>query len=232
MPVIGVLEAGAPPAELADRFDGYPRMAAELLGEGFDIRAYDVRAGELPASPTAHDGWLITGSSNGVYDPEPWIAPLADFVVRAAGQAPMVGICFGHQLMAQAFGGEVVKSPKGWGIGLHEYRIEGTAPWIDDPAPVRLAVSHQDQVVAVGPAAEVIGGSEFTPYGIVAYPKLRAVSIQAHPEFEPDYARALIELRRGKRFDAPFADAALASLSGPNDRRRVGRWLARFLAGK
>ena len=140
----------------------------------------------------------------------------------------MVGICFGHQLMAETFGGQVVKSPKGWGIGLHRYEIARTASFMDSDAPITLPVSHQDQVVAVGADAEVLGGSEFTPFGMIAYPALNAVSIQAHPEFDPAYARALIVARRGKRYEEHLADAALATLDGPNDRARVGGWLKRF----
>jgi GMP synthase-like glutamine amidotransferase len=85
-------------------------------------------------------------------------------------------------------------------------------------------------VVALGPACEQVGGSAFTPFGMLAYPQRRAFSIQAHPEFAPDYATALVDSRRGQPFDAPTADAAVQSLAGPNDRHRVAAWLRRFLA--
>ncbi|MGE0315709.1 MAG: type 1 glutamine amidotransferase [Lautropia sp.] len=226
---LGILEAGAPPPRLAVAFDRYAGMVATLLGPDVAPRAYDVRQGEWPATPLECGAWLVTGSSAGVYDPLPWIPTLEAFMREAAGRRPMVGICFGHQLMAQAFGGAAAKSPKGWGIGLHRYRIDDAPGWIDDAADVRLPVSHQDQVTAVPDDARVVGGSAFTPYGIVAYPSRRAMSIQAHPEFEPRYARALIEHRRGDRFDAATADAAIASLYGEDDRPRVGGWLRRFL---
>lgn len=226
---LGLLEAGAPPAALADRFESYGDMVLRLLGPGFTGRAYDVRAGQFPDSPAACDGWVITGSSAGVYDPDPWIAPLTAFVQAASGRAPMLGICFGHQLMAQAFGGEVIKSPKGWGVGLHTYDVERPAGWMDAAPQVRLAASHQDQVVAVGEGCERVGGSVFTPFGMLAYPERRAFSIQAHPEFAPDYATALVDSRRGRTLDAPTADAAVQSLAGPNDRERVAGWLRRFL---
>jgi len=173
--------------------------------------------------------WLITGSAAGVYDPEPWIGPLKAFIQTASGRTPMVGICFGHQIMAEAFGGQVVKSPKGWGIGLHRYEVSRAADWMGDAAPVNLPVSHQDQVVALGDGGEVLGGSDFTPFGMVAYPTRRAFSIQAHPEFTPNYAKALIALRRGKRFEEAHADAATATFEVADDRKRVGSWLSRFL---
>lgn len=226
---LGILETGGPPADLADRFQSYGNMVRRMLGPAFRARTYDIRAGALPQSPAECDGWLVTGSATGVYDPEPWIPALVTFLRDASGKAPMVGICFGHQLMAEAFGGRVIKSPKGWGVGLHRYEIAQAAPWMDGAAPISLPVSHQDQVVAIGPGCEVLGGSAFTPFGLLAYPGRNAISMQPHPEFEPDYAQALIESRRGSRLDNAAADAAIASLAGPNDRERVAIWLRRFL---
>ena len=227
---LGILEAGAPPPDLGPRFGGYAGMVGALLGDAFVYRTYEISAGDLPKQSGECDAWLITGSAAGVYDPEPWIAPLKNFIRSAASAAPMVGICFGHQLMAEAFGGQVVKSPKGWGIGLHGYDIARTADWMDSPRPIRLPVSHQDQVVALGDGAVRLGGSDFTPLAMIAYPDRRAFSLQAHPEFTPEYARALLELRRGKRFSETDADAAIDTLGGENDRDRVGGWITRFLA--
>jgi len=229
---IGILETGTPPPDLKDQFGGYDAMSGRLLGEAFTYRAYKVREGDMPASADECDGWLITGSAAGVYDPDPWIGALKTFITALAGRAPMVGICFGHQLMAEAFGGQVVKSPKGWGIGLHRYDIAKPASFMDSVAPITLPVSHQDQVVAIGPGAETLGGNDFTPFGIIAYPDRGAISIQAHPEFDPAYARALIVARRGKRYDELLADTALASLTEPNDRARVGGWLQRFFKSR
>ena len=75
---------------------------------------------------------MITGSAAGVYDPLPWIAPLKDFLVSAKGRAKLVGVCFGHQVMAEAFGGKVIKSPKGWGLGLHAYEVVRREGWMDE----------------------------------------------------------------------------------------------------
>jgi GMP synthase-like glutamine amidotransferase len=226
---VGVLEAGFPPENMVGRFGTYGNMFRRLLGPAFKLQMFDVQAGEYPTETDDCEAYLITGSSSGVYDGDPWIAPLEDFVRENVGAKRMVGICFGHQLMAQALGGKAEKSPKGWGIGLHRYDLTTKAPWMDDIHPIALPVSHQDQVTAIGPDARVLGGSEFTPFGLVDYPKLKAVSLQAHPEFDPDYAVALIESKRGGRFDAATADAAIASLREPNDRRRVTVWLRRFL---
>ena len=226
---LGILETGAPPDDLIDRFGGYGAMMGRMLGPTFHTQIYDVRSGQLPADGRERDAWLITGSAAGVYDPDPWIVELKTFIRDAAGQAPMLGICFGHQVIAEALGGEVIKSPKGWGMGLHTYAVSRAYPWMDDTASISLSVSHQDQVVSPPAGAEVVASSAFTPLAMLAYPQHRALSLQAHPEFEADYTRALIESRRGTRIDAAFADEAIRSLAGKDDRQRVAGWLRRFL---
>lgn len=226
---VGILQTGGPPPPLDQRFGSYSTMVRELLGPQHEFTTFDVRAGELPRRADICDAYVITGSASGVYDADSWIGPLKDFLRDAGGQTAMVGICFGHQIMAEAFGGQVVKSPRGWGIGLHRYDIGQRADWMDDARAIAVPASHQDQVVKLPADARVLGGSEFTPYGIVEYPQRRAMSLQSHPEFSPEYATALIELRRASKYTSEQADRALATLREPNDRARVGGWLAQFL---
>lgn len=227
---LGILKTGRPPLPAIAQFGTYPDMFRRLLGaDAYNWRAYAVDEGELPASPTECDGYLITGSSAGVYEHLPWIAPAEDFLRAARGKAALVGVCFGHQLMAQAFGGQVIKSPKGWGVGEHEYRVLIREPWMDNDVPIRLPASHQDQVVSLPPGAEVFAASDFTPFAGLAWPGELAMSIQPHPEFEPAYAISLIEHRRGGTYPDDQADRAVASFGAPDDRARVGRWIANFL---
>jgi GMP synthase-like glutamine amidotransferase len=229
---VGILETGAPPGELVGRFGDYPAMFKRLLGDGFDYTVIDVAGGEALPSPEACDTWLVTGSSAGVYDDLPWIGPLMDFLRAARGRAALVGVCFGHQIMAEAFGGKVVKSDKGWGVGLQTYAVTEHEPWMDAAAAaIAVPGSHQDQVVVQPPATRVIATSDFTPFGALAYDDQPAISIQLHPEFDPAYAKALIESRRGSRYTDAQADAAIASLDAPNDNARVGAWIRRFLLG-
>ncbi len=226
---LAILETGAPPDDLVGRYGDYPAMFRRLLlGEGDSAETFDVTAGRLPADPSAFDACLVTGSSAGVYDPLPWIAPLKAFLTAASGRTALVGVCFGHQVMAEAFGGRVIKSPKGWGVGLHRYETR-PGGWLSDLPALAVAASHQDQVVEPPQDARVVAASDFTPFGALHYPKRRAISIQLHPEFEPAYARALIEARRGTRYTDEQADAAAASYVGPSDRLEVGRRLRRFI---
>lgn len=229
---LGILKTGHPPEPLAARFGGYPDMFRQLLGpQTHDYTVFAADQGELPATPTACDAWLVTGAACGVYDDLPWIGPLMDFLRAARGQAALVGVCFGHQVMAQAFGGQVIKSPKGWGVGAHDYQVLTVEPWMDEEASViRLPASHQDQVVVPPPGAEPFAASDFTPYGSLVWRDQPAMSLQLHPEFDPAYAIALIEARRGKRFSDEQAAAAIATYAGRDDRVRVGGWINRFLA--
>jgi GMP synthase-like glutamine amidotransferase len=215
---------------MAERYGSYPRMFETLLrADGLSFRAYDVTAGEWPKAGE-FDALLITGSSAGAYDPLPWIAPLKAFLNEAKAK-PMVGICFGHQIMAEAFGGHVEKFARGWGVGLNRYRVLEREPWMDAAAEFAIPASHQDQVVTLPPGARVIAASDFTPYAALAYGDKPAISFQGHPEFAPAYAEALIENRRGTRLSEAQADTAVASLEEPNDRERVGRWIVDFLKG-
>jgi len=225
---IGILRTGAPPGDLGARFGPYDAMFARLLGSDFAVRAYDVQAGELPPGPDAHPGFLVTGSAAGVYEPLPWIAPLLAFLREANGRTKLVGICFGHQAMAEALGGRVEKSERGWGIGLQDYELWESAPWMGEAPPGRIAVpvSHQDQIVVPPPGARVLAGNAFTPFGLLEWEDRPAISMQFHPEFEPAYAQALIEHRRAR---VPGPDAAIASLERPNDRALVAEWITAFL---
>jgi len=229
---LGILETGAPPESARERFGDYPSMFRDLLGpQAYAYTTFDVAGGTLPAAVEAADAYVVTGSSAGVYDPLPWIEPLKDFLRAARGRAPLIGVCFGHQVMAEAFGGKVIKSPKGWGVGLHRYDVLAQEPWMDGASDrIAVAASHQDQVVELPQGARVVAASDFTPFGMLAYDDQPAISIQLHPEFDPAYATALIETRRGSRYTEDQADAAVASYQAPNDRQRVGRWIQDFLA--
>lgn len=227
---VGILSTGAPPPELAPRFGDYGEMFGRLLGPDFTPRVYEAAAGELPSAPDAHPAFLITGSAAGVYEPLPWIPPLLSFLREAKGSSKLVGICFGHQAMAEALGGRVEKSERGWGIGLQNYDLWESAPWMGAALPGRIAVpvSHQDQVVIPPPGARVLGGNAFTPFGLLEYGDAQAISMQFHPEFEPGYARALIEHRRAR---VPDPDTAIASLERSNDQALVAEWIRAFLKG-
>ena len=226
---IGILETGYPPAHLVGDHGTYPEMLQRFVGDEPRYEVFDVQKLEFP-TPEAFDALLITGSPAGVYDDFPWIPRLIDWLRDAKGRAPMVGVCFGHQVMAQAFGGHVRKSEKGWGIGLHRYRVLSQEPWIDAPADeIAIPVSHQDQVVELPPYAHVVAANAFTPFAVLAYEDQPAISFQCHPEFTTAYAKAIAERRRGQVPDAQI-EQAVESLDAPHDKQRLARWVRGFLS--
>ncbi len=225
---IAILETGAPPPALAARHGDYPAMFRALLGDGFDFETFDVQAGQAP-DPAAFDAAIITGSSAGVYEGDAWIADLLDWIRAAKGRTRLVGVCFGHQAMAQALGGRVEKSDKGWGVGLHRYQVVSTEPWMTPAASaVAIPASHQDQVVDKPEDARVLLRSDFTPFAGLAWGE-DAISVQAHPEFTPAFATDLTAGRHD-RIDPALVARAVDSLKAADDRELVGGWIRRFLS--
>jgi GMP synthase-like glutamine amidotransferase len=227
---IGILAAGHAPRALQPEFGDFVAMFQALLaGRGYQWRTFDVPHGDYPDRPEDCDGYILTGAPAGVYDSDPWIAELLTFLRAAKGRTRLAGICFGHQAMAQAFGGNVVKSPKGWGVGLHTYDVGRPPAWMDRAGAFSLSASHQDQVVELPPNATVVAGSAFCPYGLISYDDAPAISCQLHPEFTPEFSAALIE-----RMTLPQDEAttALASLERPDDHAAFADWLGRFFDGR
>lgn len=228
--LIGILETGRPAEALKAR-GSYPQLFERLLGDAADdfrFRTYPVIDGEVPSDPGACDAWLITGSRHGVYERLPWMLATEEFLRKAmAANVPVVGICFGHQLLSQALGGKVVKSDKGWGFGLMDYRLTD--------APVeRLTLSalHQDQVVEVPAGGRVIGGSDFCPNAVIAYGDT-ALTFQAHPEFDVDWMRDAAQHRmKGVAPDSVLVEAEASFRSKRSDAPAVADWIARFLRDK
>jgi GMP synthase-like glutamine amidotransferase len=227
---LGILETGRPPRALRPQFGDYPAMFRALLGEdAFDYRTFQTYAGELPTQVEDCDAYLVTGSPAGVYEDRPWIGPLLDFLRATKGRAPLVVICFGHQAMAQAFGGKVEKSARGRVQGLQRYAVAHCEPWMDGAGSFYGAAAHQDQVVALPPDACLVAGDSSTPYGMLSYRGQRAISLQLHPEFEPAFARALVE-PGGSPYEIAAGEAAIRSYDQPDDRMKVAGWIKAFLA--
>lgn len=228
-----IIETGLVPEPIRASFVDYPCMVRALVRTSDPDMEFEtvsvIKADVLP-DPYQLDAILITGSPAGVYDDDPWIAPLMDFIRSAADAGvPQVGICFGHQIMAEALGGKVIKSPKGWGIGRHTYEIRACPDWLADcPATVSVGVSHQDQVVVLPPGATLLATSQFTPIAAIDYAHTPAISFQCHPEFSAAYCAALYTIRKGGALSEEAVDAAIQSLCLPLDTQRLGKWITAF----
>ncbi|MEM1418993.1 MAG: gamma-glutamyl-gamma-aminobutyrate hydrolase family protein [Pseudomonadota bacterium] len=234
---IGILETGKVNPALVAEHGPYAPMFERLLGgadPSFELPVFSVIDNEFPETVHDCDAWLVTGSKHGVYENLPWMERLKVFLRDAyAAEAPIIGVCFGHQILAEALGGKVVKSGKGWGAGLHRYEVSATAGWMPElGGELAVHAMHQDQVISLPDDAEVIARSEFCEFAALAYGGIdapRAISIQPHPEFEEPYERALIELRRGDGIPEEVADPALQTLGAPTDNSLIADWFAAFL---
>jgi GMP synthase-like glutamine amidotransferase len=222
--------------EVAERFrhiaGGYQQMFEQLLAPrvpGLRITRFDVQEGNIPADPRTCDAWITTGSRASVYDDKEWIDATATFIRKVAdSDHPFVGICFGHQLLAQTLGAEVKRAPRGWGVGVLPMRVVRNEGWmIPERSTVHLQYMHADQVTAPPDGATLLGESPHCPVAMFkSGPRL--LGIEAHPEFPAAYASALIEDRRA-RIGAQMADDALERADIPTDSDLVGGWIARFL---
>lgn len=231
-----IIQTGDVPLALRTQFGPYRHMFERMFdqtGQDFVYQTINVADGAPFPDADSLDGVVITGSAAGVYDSLPWLDPLRAFIrQRYQQRTPMLGVCFGHQIMADALGGIVRKSDKGWGLGRHTYGVS-QRPGFMQRAPEALAVacSHQDQVITPPAEAEVILRSDFTPNAGLSYRNGAALSFQPHPEFDDDYTLALAELRRGSVPDT-LVDSAVASLATPSHSADVAGYIAGFFKAR
>lgn len=229
-----ILETGRAPGRLSEEYPRYPDMFTALLSKAdpsLRFEAVAVLDGETLPDPRNCEAVLITGSPFGVYDTPPWIDPLRGFIRETfATGTPMIGVCFGHQIIADAMGGDVRKSPKGWGVGRHTYDIAGARDWMSGAGPtLSLSVSHQDQVISPPAGAVTLASSAHTEHAMLAYTDAPVISVQGHPEFSDRFVSALWSARRGKALTDEQVDAAIESLARPEDSALVADWFVRFL---
>lgn len=219
--LIGILQTGLAPEALAPEMGDYPDMFARLLdGHGFTFRTYKVVEGEFPAHVTDCDGWLITGSRHGVYEDHAWIPPLEAFIRDSfAAHVPMVGVCFGHQIIAQAMGGKVERYEGGWAVGATDYDFGGEK--------MTLNAWHRDQVTKAPVGAKVIATNDFCTNAALLYDD-KALTVQAHPEFRPEFVDGLMKTRgKGLVPDEVMAKAA-ARLEAPLQDKTMAAQIAAF----
>jgi GMP synthase-like glutamine amidotransferase len=228
---LGILKADAVLPALATRFGEYPDMFQRVLSAAdpsLRYQVYDVEHGPLPASLDECDGWLVTGSRRSVYERIPWIERLGELVKELVAQRrKLVGVCFGHQMVAHVLGGRTERAPHGWTVGVHEHRIDVPFPWDPDAETVRMIHTHQDQVVALPPGAVRVGGNRLVPNGLYRIGD-HVMSFQGHPEFDAGYARALYDGRRAVLGEETYGKA-VESLIGQDDSAALSTAVVAFL---
>ncbi len=219
--LIGILQTGAAPDALKDEMGDYPDMFEALLaGQGLTFRRFRVEEMVFPEDVHECDGWLITGSRHGAYEDHPFIAPLESFIRAAyAAQVPMVGVCFGHQIIAQAMGGKVERYVGGWSVGPTDYDFGGETQ--------TLNAWHRDQVTQVPDSARVIASSDFCANAAMLYDD-RMFTVQAHPEFRPEFVDGLLRVRAPGLVPADQIAAARAELGKPLTDKSMAARIASF----
>jgi len=224
-PKLGILVCGHSTDKVVDTYGRYNTLFEKLLGpDQFSYQPYFVVDNEFPASVNDADAWLITGSKHGAYEDLPWIEPLEAFIKQIyASHIPMVGICFGHQIMAQSLGGRVVKHEGGWIAGSEHYAFNLG----DGMEAMVLNAWHQDQVVELPPDARVIGSSDTCEYAALVYNE-NTVSLQPHPEFENAYLKLLLA-ERGDVLPPEQRQNAEQSLHQVLTNKRISQWLTQVL---
>ena len=231
---IGILETGIPPEGLATQFGNYPHMVEDWLSLlDAEFSTYSVLNDQFPSSADICDLWVITGSKFGAYENHKWIAPLEAFIrnIKASGKL-MFGICFGHQLIAQALGGKVQKYNKGWALGINQYQIGNWPTELGEP-PTKIALQayHQDQIITLPEGAIPVASSDFCKYAAVWYPNF-GLTVQGHPEFSNAYASALLKARRGNGLTEQQADQGLANMVTANNRETIAKIVKTYLLNK
>ncbi|MGR3464356.1 type 1 glutamine amidotransferase [Limimaricola sp.] len=221
---IGILETGHAPDALRPELGDYSDLFERLLdGHGFSFRRYDVEAMAFPDGAGDCDGWLVTGSRHGAYEDHPFIAPLEELIREIhAAKKPLVGVCFGHQIIAQALGGRVEKFARGWSIGRQPYEFEGRQ--------IALNAWHQDQVTALPDGARIVASNDFCAYAALAWDD-HVFTIQPHPEFGARFIEGLATTRAIGVVPQPQIDHALANLDKPVDADVLADRMARVLKG-
>lgn len=234
---IGILATGITPDDLIDQYGTYADMFIDLLNDAnasFEFEVFNILHDDFPDSVNQCDGWLITGSKHNVYQNLPWMQKLKEFILDISHLGkPIVGICFGHQIIAEAFGGIVEKYHGGWGVGLQTYQLVDADDVINDNvSSFTINAVHQDQVTTKPKNARTFASSAFCEHAGLVYRDDRIITFQSHPEFDVTYEKALVEYLRGQSITDEMSDAALTELNQPGaatDSPKVARWMADFL---
>lgn len=229
---IGLLETDVLYDDLIEDYASYglmfERYFCSLRSSALEFVYYQVQQGELPQPLDACDAYLITGSKAAAYEDHRWITNLRQWVIEAnqAG-VRLLGICFGHQLIAHALGGRVELSAKGWGVGVRSL-LTTDSPF-SQPLPkyLDLIYSHKDQVVKLPSKAKNFLTDGFCPYAGFTIGQ-HILTFQGHPEFTPDYTQRLLS-RRAEVIGEPVYSQGINSLRQGTDARFIGRLILDFL---
>ncbi|XDZ67095.1 gamma-glutamyl-gamma-aminobutyrate hydrolase family protein [Alphaproteobacteria bacterium LSUCC0684] len=227
-----VLQAGENNPKIPDEIPKYEEMFRTLFAPAreLELSFVQVRLGKFPEDIDAWDAYLVTGSAAGVYDDLDWIAPLKKLIREIhAKRKPLVGICFGHQIIAEALGGKAIKSPKGWGVGVRSMPMHNVPSYFGDQNEcLTLLYMHQDQVIKAPEGAQVFAGDAFCPIGGFTIGDT-VLCLQGHPEFTPELVGAILDIRKDIIASDRITEGR-ESLQLPHNGHQIGIGIARFIS--
>lgn len=233
---IGLLEADELYDDLKADYQSYGHMFERFFRYQYpdapwQFQFYPIQDGQFPDAGEC-DAYLITGSKSGVYDPEPWIEPLQRWIRKAFQRGErMLGVCFGHQILAHSLGGYAARSNKGWGIGVRESAVVELPDWASTKASrYRLIYSHRDQVERLPEGAIQIASCPFCRYAAYAIGN-QVLGFQGHPEFTVNFIERLLPRRENCIGQMTYTNG-MATLNQPTDQVLIGQWMMEFLTAR
>ena len=228
---IGILQCDSVVDEYQAEFGNYPQMFTDLFKQidpSIETQTYNVEFGEYPKTPEECDAYITTGSKASVYEDLPWLTEFQAYIrLLYDKNIKLIGICFGHQLIADAFEGKTEKSNKGWGVGVSVNNIIAKQAWMNPPLEkLHIIVSHQDQVMRLPKGAELLATSEFCPNYMYQINN-QILSIQGHPEFSKQYSETLMRYRKLKIKEDTFK-TGINSLTLDTHEKIFTQWMLNF----
>ncbi|MDA9614570.1 homoserine O-succinyltransferase [Pseudomonadota bacterium] len=229
---IGILNTDTLKSEFDTKYGQYPVMFSNVLLQAepnLQIRTYEVQFGDYPAELDECDAYLITGSKVSAYDDIAWIHELKSFVRSIhQHQKKLIGICFGHQLIAEALGGKVERSNGGWHVGVHGATLKkNTTLFGSAQQEFNLIYNHQDQVLKIPQESILLASCKNCPVAMLAIED-HILSFQGHVEFDVAYAKDLLEMRRSILGEDTYLKAS-DSLKEKTENAKVTDWILKFL---
>ncbi|KAI8825975.1 class I glutamine amidotransferase-like protein [Fimicolochytrium jonesii] len=245
---IALLVCDTPLPVVCENYGDYPKLFEELFRKAhtslkmripidFILTSFDVTLEQYPENVTDFDAYVLTGSKFSAYEKDtiPWIKRLGDYVVEICEKtdAKLVGICFGHQIIAQALDGSVVKNPKGWEVGWTEMSLNerGMKLFGTDKTIVKLQQMHQDHVATVPPGFEILAYTEKCPVHAMIGRDGRILTVQGHPEFVPGVVMEIVKARKAANvFSEDVAKAVQERVNNPADSAWFAEQILSFIA--
>lgn len=211
-----------------DRFNVFFENAETKI----KLKKYDIRNDEWPDSPEDCDGYVITGCGLSANDPDEWIAELIRFIRECyVGKVKMVGICFGHQVIAKAMGGTVELNPNGWGLGIKKQEVVLQRPWMKPPQKnFNIIASHKEHVVELPSNAEKLATSSHCKITAFDISDL-FLGFQGHPENSSFTSGVSIDTRKDI-LDPEVYEKAKSSLVVEAEQKLIATWINNFFHQK